>query len=61
MTDIDVIEKSNLARCVLFREGDDGKSKSATAAERVMKLNSDIELASMILLVPIGQITDDSP
>jgi len=47
VVDTDTIERSNLARCVLFREGDDGKSKAETAAKRLSELNSHIRVVGI--------------
>jgi molybdopterin/thiamine biosynthesis adenylyltransferase len=40
--DLDVVERSNLTRSVLFREEDDGRPKAHVAAEAAMRLNPDI-------------------
>jgi molybdopterin/thiamine biosynthesis adenylyltransferase len=40
--DPDSIERSNLGRSVLFREGDDGRPKVAVAVERMRALNPDV-------------------
>lgn len=41
--DLDRIERSNLARCVLFREDDEGRLKAEVAAEAARRLNPAIE------------------
>jgi molybdopterin/thiamine biosynthesis adenylyltransferase len=45
--DFDVIEYSNLARCVLFRDSDMGRRKSDVAAEAVRTLNPEIAVTSV--------------
>ncbi len=45
--DIDTIEMSNLARCVFFREGDDGAPKAATLARRATELNPHIDIIGL--------------
>ncbi|HRQ39892.1 MAG TPA: ThiF family adenylyltransferase [Chloroflexota bacterium] len=44
IADFDTIEDSNLSRSVLFREGDRGRRKVDTAAERVKELNPDVNV-----------------
>src|SRR3954462_8103534 len=39
VADFDHIENSNLARCVFFRESDDGRPKAEVLAARAMELN----------------------
>jgi molybdopterin/thiamine biosynthesis adenylyltransferase len=39
IVDLDVVERSNLARCVLFREADEGKAKAEVAARAARELN----------------------
>lgn len=42
--DMDRIEKSNLSRCVLFRESDEGATKVEVAAKRMMEMNPDVRV-----------------
>ncbi len=42
IVDCDAVENSNLARCVLFGEADEGRPKAPLAAERAMGLNPDV-------------------
>lgn len=42
LVDLDIVENSNLSRCVLFREEDEGRSKVAVAAQAVRRLNADV-------------------
>ena len=44
VTDMDIIEKSNLNRQFLFRPWDIGKFKSSTASAAVKALNPDVGL-----------------
>jgi ubiquitin-activating enzyme E1 len=44
VTDMDIIERSNLNRQFLFRSGDVGKAKSDTAAAAVKKMNPSINI-----------------
>ena len=41
IVDMDSIEHTNLARCIFFREGDEGKFKASTLAEAAGKVNPD--------------------
>lgn len=43
IVDMDRIEHTNLARCVFFREGDEGKFKSEVLALAARNLNPDVE------------------
>ncbi|XP_054930262.1 ubiquitin-like modifier-activating enzyme 1 [Dermacentor andersoni] len=45
VTDMDVIERSNLNRQFLFRPEDVGRMKSATAAKAVVEMNPDVNIA----------------
>jgi molybdopterin/thiamine biosynthesis adenylyltransferase len=38
IVDVDAVEHSNLARCVLFRDGDEGRPKAVVAAGAVRVL-----------------------
>ncbi len=44
LTDMDTIEKSNLSRQLLFRDGDVGKCKSTAAEEAVQRLNPKVKM-----------------
>ena len=46
--DFDHVENSNLARCVFFREADDGKPKAEVLAARAMELNPDIDVIGVV-------------
>lgn len=46
--DIDTIEASNLARCVFFRHGDEGRAKAPTLAERARELNPDVTIEGIV-------------
>ena len=46
VTDMDTIEKSNLNRQFLFRNGDIGQLKSDIAAREINKMNPDINIVS---------------
>jgi len=42
IVDMDLIEHTNLARCVFFRQGDEGKYKAQVLADSAKSLNPDI-------------------
>jgi len=44
VVDMDSIEHTNLARCVFFKEGDEGKSKAEVLAAAAQSLNSDVKV-----------------
>jgi len=44
LTDMDTIEKSNLSRQLLFRDGDVGKFKSTAAEEAMQRLNPKVKM-----------------
>jgi adenylyltransferase/sulfurtransferase len=46
--DIDTIEASNLARCVFFRSGDEGRPKAPTLAVRARELNPDVTIEGVV-------------
>jgi ubiquitin-activating enzyme E1 len=48
VTDMDIIEKSNLNRQFLFRNSDIGQYKSIVAAREVMKMNPDVKVTPHI-------------
>jgi ubiquitin-activating enzyme E1 len=57
VTDMDIIEKSNLSRQFLFRNSDIGKLKSTTAAKTTKSMNPSININSLSLRV--GQETEN--
>ena len=48
VVDMDVVEHSNLARCVLFRDGDEGQSKARLVAERAQQLNPEVAVEPVV-------------
>ena len=48
VVDMDTIENSNLARCVLFRESDLGKYKADAVAARGAELNPDVRITPQV-------------
>jgi adenylyltransferase/sulfurtransferase len=46
--DMDRVENSNLSRCVLFREGDEGADKATVVAGRAAELNSDVRAIPVV-------------
>lgn len=44
VVDLDVVENSNLSRCVLFREEDEGRPKVDAAADALHALNPDVRV-----------------
>lgn len=46
--DMDRVENSNLSRCVLFREGDEGEEKATVVARRAAELNSEVRLIPVV-------------
>jgi molybdopterin/thiamine biosynthesis adenylyltransferase len=48
VVDMDVVENTNLSRCVLFREGDEGEPKAAVVAQRAAELNREIRAIPLI-------------
>ncbi len=47
IVDFDLVEASNLSRCVLFRAEDIGKPKAQAAARAVAALNSDVKVVAL--------------
>lgn len=45
VVDMDLIEHTNLARCVFFREGDEGKPKAQVLATAAQALNSEVRVS----------------
>ncbi len=54
VVDFDTIDTSNLSRSVLFREGDQGKSKAQIAAARIKELNPDVRIMALDCDVTLG-------
>ncbi len=48
VVDMDVVEASNLARCVFFRAGDEGKPKAEVLAARAEELNPDVRVTALV-------------
>lgn len=46
--DMDTVENSNLARCVFFRPGDDGRPKAELLASRAREINPDVEVIPVV-------------
>ncbi len=46
--DMDRIENSNLSRCVLFRESDEGSYKAEVAASAARSINPDLQIGAII-------------
>jgi ubiquitin-activating enzyme E1 len=58
LTDMDNIEKSNLSRQFLFRDGDIGKMKSPTAAAAATVMNPLLDV--VVETTPVGSTTEDT-
>jgi adenylyltransferase/sulfurtransferase len=54
IVDMDLIEHTNLARCVFFRQGDEGKYKAEVLANSAKNLNSDI--STSFFSVPVQKL-----
>jgi molybdopterin/thiamine biosynthesis adenylyltransferase len=48
VVDMDVVENSNLARCVFFREADEGRPKAEALAARAADANPDVEIIPLV-------------
>jgi molybdopterin/thiamine biosynthesis adenylyltransferase len=48
VVDMDRIEHSNLARCALFRDGDEGRFKAEVLAEAARRVNPEINVRSFV-------------
>jgi adenylyltransferase/sulfurtransferase len=48
VVDMDVVENSNLSRCVLFRESDEGRNKAEVVAEAAELLNPDTRVVPVV-------------
>lgn len=46
--DLDRVENSNLSRCVLFRQSDEGRFKAEVAAEAAGRLNPEARIAGIV-------------
>ncbi len=46
--DCDTVERSNLARCVLFRDADNGLPKAEVAARATKALNGDVDVVASV-------------
>ena len=51
VVDMDTIENSNLARCVLFRESDLGQHKAVAVAARGAELNPDVQITAHVGMI----------
>ena len=61
LIDMDTVERTNLARCVLFREDDEGQAKADVAARAVALLNPDVTVSAHVgnvLDLPLGRLAD---
>ena len=47
LVDYDIVEKSNLNRCVLFRAGDVGKKKVDVARQRLLEINGRLKIKTI--------------
>jgi adenylyltransferase/sulfurtransferase len=54
VVDMDVVENSNLARCVFFRPQDEGAPKAMVLAQRAAELNPDVEIIPVVADVRLG-------
>jgi molybdopterin/thiamine biosynthesis adenylyltransferase len=54
IVDMDQVEHANLARCVLFRDGDEGRPKAEVVAAAVGALNPDV--TAVAHTVPVQQL-----
>lgn len=48
VVDLDRVENSNLARCVFFRDGDEGRYKAEVVAERAREMNPDVDIVPLV-------------
>lgn len=44
VVDLDVVARSNLSRCVFFREADEGRAKADAVADRAAEINPDVRI-----------------
>ena len=45
--DLDVVARSNLSRCVFFRETDEGRAKAQVVADRASEVNPEVEVTGI--------------
>ncbi|MEV4422454.1 ThiF family adenylyltransferase [Patulibacter sp. NPDC049589] len=48
LTDLDVVEGSNLSRCVLFRPADEGRAKATVVAAAARDLNDEVTVTPLV-------------
>jgi adenylyltransferase/sulfurtransferase len=48
IVDLDLVENSNLSRCVFFREQDEGRPKAEVLAEHASDLNPEVEISTLV-------------
>lgn len=61
VVDLDVVARSNLARCVLFRAADEGKPKAPVAAAAAAELNTDVTVEGLVADIrdqPLGWLAN---
>lgn len=61
IVDMDSIERSNLARCALFRESDEGQLKAEVLARAAEHVNPDVEAVALprsIMTLGLGELAE---